>query len=465
MRWKGYRGLGRITRCALRTGVVLCALTACAGAPVPVEPDARVETPAEFTSVGEAAVVGRWWETFADGHLNAHIAQALRRNRDLESIRHAFRAACAAARGAAGARYPTVDLFVDGGASREDGGARDESGDIGGAVSFEVDLWGRLEATRRAAVFEAHARHADIQAARVSLTAEVARAWYRLVEAQLQVAVLDEQIEANQRIRELIEPRVVAQQLRAVDLMRQDALIEATREERIDAVAEGRLLRNQLAVLTGQAPGAISAPAVLRLVDLPALPRTGVPIDTVRRRPDVEAARRRVMAADQELGAALLDRYPQLSVDASLGSASGVFEGFIASFAAGALASLFDGGVRRAEIDRSWADRDRLLAQYGQAVLVALREVEDALVEETRQRERLASVERQLELTRASATRLRDDYLDGQGSYIDVLNAMTSEQDLRREVLSTRRLLIEARVGLHRALAGRGPTAAGKEGS
>ena len=81
--------------------------------------------------------------------------------------------------------------------------------------------------------------------------------------------------------------------------------------------------------------------------------------------------------------------------------------------------------------------------------------MEDALVEETRQRERLQSVERQLELTKRSSARLRDEYLNGQGSYIEVLAALTNEQELRRELLTTRRLLLEARIGLYRALAGR----------
>jgi outer membrane protein TolC len=164
------------------------------------------------------------------------------------------------------------------------------------------------------------------------------------------------------------------------------------------------------------------------------------------------------MAGDQELAAALRDRFPRLNLRATAGSATGVFDGFVATFAAGLLAPVLDGGRRAAEIDRTRAQRDRLRADYAQTLLVAFREVEDALVEETRQQGRLGSIERQLDLTKRSSARLRDEYLNGQGSYIDVLAALTNEQELRRDVLTTQRRLIEARIGLYRALAGRPAT-------
>lgn len=168
----------------------------------------------------------------------------------------------------------------------------------------------------------------------------------------------------------------------------------------------------------------------------------------------MKAAAYRVMAGDQELGAALRDRFPRLNLEATAGSAAGIFEGFLTRFAGGLLAPVLDGGRRAAEIDRTLAQRDRLRAEYAQAILVAFREVEDALVTESRERRRLASVNRQLDLAQRSAARLREEYLNGQGGYLDVLAALTNEQELRREVLTTKRRLIEARIGLYRALAG-----------
>ncbi len=453
--WKSPRPLGP-TRglCAWALAAVVGIAPGCMGAPVSVEPEPGVAAPEAFSHSGAAAPSDAWWTELDDPQLTAQIEQALAANRELESIWHAFREACAVARRTGAERRMTIDLFADGSVTRGTDDRDDERASAGAALDYEVDLWGRLEANRRADAFEARASLDDYRAAAVTLTAEVARTWYRLHEAELQVAVLDEQITANEKIRALIEPRVAAQQLRAVDLLRQDALIESRREARIDAAADAQILRNQLALLTGRSPGTVALHESPALAALPELPDTGIPIERVRRRPDVAAARHRVLSGDQELGAALRDRFPRLNLTATAGSATGVFEGFIASFAGGLLGPLVDGGRRAAEIDRTRAQRDRLRADYAQAILVAFRDVEDALVEENRQRGRIGSIERQLDLTKRSSERLRDEYLNGQGSYIDVLAALTNEQELRRELLTNRRRLIEARIGLYRALAG-----------
>lgn len=446
------RRIQRLAWCVL--AVVFAALPACRGAPMPVDRPPDVDAPETFSRSGTETCTDDWWTTLQDPQLTRYVERALEANRELEGIWHAFREASAVARRTGAAQRPMIDLFLDGATIRSTEGSDLEQAATGAALAYELDLWGRLEANRRADVFEAAATLDDYRTAAVTLTAEVARTWYRLLESELQVVVLDEQIEANEKILELIEPRVAAQQLRSVDLLRQETLIEARREARIEADTDAQVLRNQLAVLTGQAPGAIEANAAPSLVALPTLPDTGVPIETVRRRPDVKAAAYRAMAGDQELGAALRDRWPRLTLSARAGSASGVFEGFLASFAGGLLQPVVDGGRRAADIDRTRAQRDRLRAEYAQAILVAFREVEDALVTETRERGRLESIERQLALAVRSSARLRDEYLNGLGGYLDVLAALTNEQELRREVLTTQRRMIEARIGLYRALAG-----------
>lgn len=443
---------GRLWAGAL--GLALLVAPACMGAPAAREPTVPFEPQAAFRASGEAESAPRWWTSLGDAALDAHVERALAVNHDLAAAWHAFREACAVARRTGADRLPVIDLVADAEAVRASDGDDDEDASVGAAFDLEVDLWGRLEASRRADVLRASERLEAYRATAVALAADVARVWYRLMEAELQVALLDEQIQANADILSLIEPRVASQELRSVDLLRQEELLESTREQRIEAEADARILAHELAVLTGRVPGRLPAVETPTLVAPGPLPETGIPIERVRRRPDVRAARHAVLAGDQELGAALRDRYPRLRLGAAVSSADRVFEDFIGSFAAGLLAPLFDGGLRAAEIDRTRAQRDRLRSAYAQAVLTAFREVEDALVEEERQDRRIQSLERQLALSQQSSTRLRDEYLNGQGSYIEVLTALTDEQERRRELLTARRLLVEARVDLHRALAG-----------
>jgi outer membrane protein TolC len=124
----------------------------------------------------------------------------------------------------------------------------------------------------------------------------------------------------------------------------------------------------------------------------------------------------------------------------------------------GIFAPIFLGGELRAEVDRTRAVKQRLLYEYGQQVLVAFGEVEDALVLEANQAKRIDNLEVQVELADQSYRQLEIEYFYGAGSYIDVLVAQVSLQELRRTLLSARLDLVEHRISLYRALAGALPS-------
>jgi outer membrane protein TolC len=115
---------------------------------------------------------------------------------------------------------------------------------------------------------------------------------------------------------------------------------------------------------------------------------------------------------------------------------------------------IVDGGQRRAEVRRSEAALEALVQEYGQAVLTAVREVEDALAREQQQKQRLKSLEEQIRFADTAYLQLRNQYLNGAVSYIEVLNALQEKQDLQRTILNTRQQLLTTRVDLYRALAG-----------
>ena len=416
-----------------------------------------MDAPEAFSLSGTAAVSDRWWEVFETPGLTDRVEQALEGNFSLEATWRRLQEARAIARRESADLLPTVDGLVEGEVVRSTP-LDDEILSLGLVASYEVDLWGRIGATADAERFRAEAQLADYRAAALTLTAEVTRTWFGIAEATAQLELLDEQIRANEQIRELIEARVASGQLRSVDLLRQEELLEATREGRIIADATRRILAHRLAVLLGRPPVGEGAMPEARLVTLPPLPETGLPADLVRRRPDIERARQLVLAADRDLAAAMSDRYPRLDLTAVLrtteDASSSLFKDWLASFAAGLIQPIFDGGRRVAEVDRTRALRERRLAEYGQTVLESFREVEDALVREDEQRRRLESLDRQVRLASETIDRLRTDYLNGLGNYLDVLAALTLEQRLRRDQLSARRLLIESRIALYRALAG-----------
>ncbi|HKK53010.1 MAG TPA: efflux transporter outer membrane subunit, partial [Myxococcota bacterium] len=400
-----------------------------------------------------------------DPELNRTVSEALTSNLDLRAAWQRLVAARAVARREGAPLLPTLDATGEArirsapvlGTGEPQEVTTRSSYRLGLDAGYEVDLWGRIGASADAARLRARATGTDAQAAALSLSGEVTRTWLRLAEARAQISLLDGQIASNETVLQLLENRFGLGQVRAVDLLRQRQLIEAGREQRAVAEARRRILEHQLDVLLGRSPvddgiGADSLPA------LPALPRTGVPMELVRRRPDVRAAFLRLQAADRDLAVAITSRFPRLSLSAGVGSEADVVDGllrnWVTSVAGSLLAPLFRGGELDAEVDRTEAVRQEQLLTWGQATLTAFREVEDALAAELREEERIARIQEQVTLASQASEQLRTAFFNGAASYLEVLTALVEVQELERELLAARLARLEARVDLYGALAG-----------
>jgi outer membrane protein TolC len=188
------------------------------------------------------------------------------------------------------------------------------------------------------------------------------------------------------------------------------------------------------------------------------LPAAGLPAELVQRRPDIRAAWARLQAADQRLAVAAAERLPRLSLSGQLGSEAehigDLFDNWLAALAGNLIGPIIDGGRRRAEIERNQAVVAEELHRYGQTVLTALAEVEDALVRERQQLLYIEKLDRQQSLAEQAIERIRDRYVNGGEDYQRVLTALLSLQGLQRNRLSAQRELYEFRIQLCRALAG-----------
>jgi len=426
--------------------------------------------PGAFSMSGKAPMPARWWTAFDDADLNALIDRALAGNLNLQSTWDRLEQARAAARAGAAEMYPgatvegaasrtrTVTLSRAGGGAKHRDVAYANSFSLGLVASYEVDLWGRVRSTRDAAELDLRASREDLSAAAITLAAEVAGTWYRLVDQRGQITLLDDQIRTNRDYLELVTLRFRRGQVPATDVLQQQQLLESTRAEKVQAESGRKVLEHQLAVLLGRSPGAGAGGPVGALPELPPLPDTGLPAELIRRRPDLRGAYLRVQAADRRVAAAIADRFPRISLSAraetSAAQMRDLFDNWLASIAANLTAPLFDGGLREAEVDRTRAAASEWLHVYGQTVLEALRDVEDALVREARQREYLASVDQQLDLSRKVIDQTRDRYVKGAMDYLRVLAALQSHQRLQRARLRGKQELIQFRINLYRALGG-----------
>jgi len=438
--------------------LLIAAATLLGCTPRAIDLSAPIDEAGGFSYSGHQAVPDRWWTEFGSGDLNGLVDRALRSELSLKATWQRFRQARAVV------NRESADLFPElqgTGTGQATGGSRGgaDGFELGLTADYEVDLWGRIRSTVDAERFRTDASFEDYQAAALSLSAEVATAWFQLLEANARRDLLQRQIETNEKLLRQLRNEFAGGQIRSVDVLRQQQLVAATRQQKHATEATIGVLENRLAVLVGEAPqdGLPYSPA-RALPRLPPLPDTGVPVGLVRRRPDVRSAHDLLYAANRDVAAAISDQYPRLTLDTSHTTTSAgaeqLFENWAHSFAANLVAPLLDAGRRRSEVDRTAALERQRLYEYGQTILVAFREVEDALLREQQQIRQIRELEEQVELATKAYEQLLVEYRNGVADFIDVLTALTDQQQLQRDLLEAERLLLEFRISLYRALAG-----------
>lgn len=413
----------------------------------------------EFTASGDSLVTDKWWEVFNDDKLNILIDSAMQSNLNLAATWQQFLSTRATVRSQASNKWPAIEASAQTARTLPEpdfvGG---ENTQLGFLSSYELDLWGRIGTAVNAEKFRSEASYFDYQTLSLSLSAEIATTWYQLQAAKRQLQITEDQIKTNEAIIKLIRSRFVGGQLRAVDILRQAQLLESTKEQKIIFETNIQLLKNQLAVLLGKQPqeGIVLDGATMPTV--PELPKTGLPLELVRRRPDLKQSFATLLAADRDMASAVQSKYPRITLSGRgqlrSNNFDNLFDNWAYSLAGNILAPLFYGGQLKAEVDRATAIKKQRLYEYGQATLVAFREVEDALTQDMKQAERLDNIARQLELAEKSNKQLRVEFLNGFSPYLDVLLGLGQEQQLRRDYVAAQLQHVQIRIALYRALAG-----------
>jgi outer membrane protein TolC len=166
----------------------------------------------------------------------------------------------------------------------------------------------------------------------------------------------------------------------------------------------------------------------------------------------------RLQAADWQVAAARANRLPAIRLTATAQYGKGdmdvLFDNWLLSLAGNLTAPIFDGSRRAAEVDRRQAFADENLSAYRQAVLTAIKEVEDALVSEVKQREHIKALENVLVTARKALEEAGIRYRNGLTDYLPVLTQLLAVQNLERNLIRQRAILLNSRVSLYRSLGG-----------
>jgi NodT family efflux transporter outer membrane factor (OMF) lipoprotein len=413
----------------------------------------------------EPAELARWWTRLGDPALPGLVEQALVANTQIAAAEARLLQARAAREAAAAALRPR--LALDAGSQwrwEEATGTTRETHRIGLEAAWEADLWGRGGAAERAAAAAAQAGGLDLDQVRVVVAAEVALAllqWRgaqaRAALARRHLALLEQTLQiARWRAEAGLATQLEVEQARnaAERLRAQLPVLASSAAQALNAL--GTLTARPVAALHAELAGAADADA---LRPLAAAPVPAVPAEVLRRRPDVTAAERRLVAAGARVEQADLQRLPALTLTgtlglqalglAALGSGAGV-----ATLAAGLSAPLADGDRLQAQVRQHEGARAEAAAAYRAAVLGALQEVEDALVAIAHTGQQLAALHAAADAARAAAALAEQRWRAGLVDFQHVLLAQRSLVEAEDSVAATTVALAGAQVRLFRALGG-----------
>ena len=460
-------------------------LAGCLGRTTSSAPQPSMALPASFSVGAETSTSSRpppgWWTRYDDPALHRLVEAALAQNLGVRARWTQLSQAKALATQAAAARWPTVSARGTAGFSRSISAFATSNSirvDASLPVAYEVDLFARWANTAEAADLEVAATREDIAALALSTSAEVAEAWYNLVSSRARKALLEEQAGLNQTYLELVQLRFQQGLTSALDVHQQRQQV-ATIQAQLELV-QGQLgvQTQQLGALLGRPGSALTdellAPATVELPELGESPSPGVPADLLTARPDIRSAQRRVQAADRRVGAAIAGRLPSIRLAATPGYSwqrneltGGAFaamggepttvHGF--TFAANATLNvpLFDGFAGRGQVEQQEAALQTQVENLSQVVLLALIEVESAVVQERFQRSNVEVLQQQIAISEQTLESARDRYRQGLSDFLPVLTSLQAQQAIQQNLLTAERQLLSNRIQLHRALGGDWP--------
>ena len=406
--------------------------------------------------------MNRWWFTFQSAELNGLIEESLTKSPTIHQAWARLAQAEAVAKKAGASLWPSL-ISDASGSTRQNMTTRasTESYSLGLTASYELDLWGRVKSGKAAAAMDRDASREQLNTAAITLASQTALSWSGLVSQQLQTDLIRQQLESNKTSLELVELRFRKSQATALDVYQQRQTVANTEARLPLAELREELLRNQLAALLGRNDFQSLEILDENLPSIGSLPSIGIPADVLANRPDVRRAGLLLRSADWSVSAARADRLPSIRLTASgeysNARFSDLFDSWYANLIGSVTGPLFEGGRRKAEVERTRAVVNERLAAYRETVLNAMKEVEDALVSEQKQRDYIEALDRNLELSRSSYDEALNRYRNGLSEYLPVLVELVSLQTVERDRIAAQYDLLQYRINLYRALGGSWP--------
>ena len=462
---------------SLRTLLLLpvLALAACQSGPDGAVP---APIPTAFTQAAQNAAPiwpdQAWWKGFGSPELDQLIAQAESGSFDVQAAIARVQQADAQLRISGAPLLPSLSgtgdqkwqrsyqsgssfskLYSSAGGYRE---SRTSSATA--SASYEIDVWGKLRATRDSALASARFSRFDQQSVALTNISAIANAWFTALAYQDRLAVAERNLDDSEQILRAITGRMEAGTASALDVAQQEALVAGVRAGLPNLRSNITTNLNALGVLVGQLPEQIAVkPTSLIGLSLPAV-APGLPSELLARRPDVAASEAQLQAANANIRAARAAMYPQIQLTGSGGWQSAALAtlfgptSLLANFAGSVTQTIFDNGQLQAQVDLDIGKREELVADYHKAVVQAFTDVEDAMAQYRYTTEQEALEARAAEVAKRAADIARAQVLAGTSDIVTALQTQSTLFNDLDTLAQVRLARFQALVALYKALGG-----------
>lgn len=420
--------------------------------------------------VQTAPVEDGWWQSFGDSTLNYLIAQAVEHNYDAsQAIKRIELARQAVAQDKA-AYYPNLGLSAGWNRSQSSGAiakpvvpsSHSDYFSAGISMNWEIDVFGKIRSKVKAGEAGVKVSRAEYDAVMVSLAAEVAKSYLQLRTYQAQYQVATTHLTSQEKILKITEARHEAGIGDMLEVTQAKIVLYTTRASIPGIKSSIRTTANAIATLIGVYPVEI-VPKLLVPGPLPedqGLPAVGMPVDLLRRRPDIVEAECQVAQYAALIGVAKKDFLPTLSLTGNIGTSAHAINNLFGahsleySIAPTLSWTIFDGMARNHNVAEAKVNMEIAIDNYNLTVLNAIEEVQNSISRYNAAVEECDLLEELIEESRKSLDLSLDLYKQGLTAFSNVCDAQQSYLDNQNSLVESRGEVVSAVVSLYQALGG-----------
>lgn len=460
-----------ISKTTLAVCIAALSLSGCASwwpEPWPKQETPAIDLPAS-TALAPLSIDRQWWKAFGDPHLDQLVDDALANNLDLAKAAANIEEARANAGVAKAMLSPRLDAVAQAGATQrqvsfgsteEDINKLSSSAAVGLGLSWEIDLWGRIQQTNEAALARLAASEHTRNATTLSVSSAVVETYFQLLAADNKLRITKDAVNNLKAVSEL-ELRRWKADVGTEYAYRQSLAELASTQARIPTIASA-VARTELAlhILAGRSPRQMRE-VVGRIGVLPSLPTVPAEFATelLLRRPDVASAEQMLIASNADLNAARAEQRPRLNLSLLAGliaTSSNVITGFplYADLSAGLSAPIYDAGLLQSKAEAAEARKAKALAHYRYTVSIAFRDTYEAMILRESSDQQYVSLQTELDTRRKSLALAEKSYEAGRSSKFEVLSEMIKVLNAQVAMTDARQNQFVARAQVYKALGG-----------